>query len=200
MVTVGNLPIAQIVAAQDYALAEASTPFLGQSGFLLIVIAALLSTTSAINATLYGTTRFSYLISQFGELPALPKKETKSLHIEGGLLITSLITLVIANFLDLRNISTMASAGFLLIFASVNWTNYRLRKRTKPFCPIAMLGTVACLGAVVALVWETMITHPKNVLALVVMLGISILIAFAYQRIHKKDKFKKKEEVPHCIP
>ena len=53
LVTVGNLPVDTIVAAKDYALAEAAKPFLGQAGFALIAIAALLSTASAINATLY---------------------------------------------------------------------------------------------------------------------------------------------------
>ena len=194
MVTVGNLPISQIVAAKDYALAEASKPFLGESGFLLIVVAALLSTTSSINATLYGTNRFIYLIARFGELPALPKEETKSLQIGGGLLITCAITLLVANVLDLRNISTMGSAGFLLIFAAVNWTNYRLRKQTKSFWAIPVLGTVVCLGATVALAWQTIITQPSNILVLVVMLGISALIAFSYQQIHKRKKAKAKRQ------
>ncbi|MCK4488039.1 MAG: amino acid permease, partial [Desulfobacterales bacterium] len=64
MVTVGNLPLAKIVAAEDYALAEAARPFLGHFGFVLIAIAALLSTSSAINATFYGTTRISYIIAK----------------------------------------------------------------------------------------------------------------------------------------
>jgi amino acid transporter len=194
MVTVGNLPISQIVAAKDYALAEASKPFLGEFGFLLIVVAALLSTASSINATLYGTTRFTYLIAKFGELPTLPKEETKSLQIGGGLLITCALTLLVANVLDLRNISTMGSAGFLLIFAAVNWANYRLRKQTKSFWAIPVLGTVVCLGATVALVWQTIITQPSNILVLVVMLGISVLIAFSYQQIHKRSKVKTKRQ------
>ncbi len=66
-VSVGNLPVPQIVAAKDYALAEAARPFLGQAGFTLIAIAALLSTASAINATLYGAARLSYVIAKDGE-------------------------------------------------------------------------------------------------------------------------------------
>ncbi|MEJ2507466.1 MAG: APC family permease, partial [Ignavibacteriaceae bacterium] len=69
MVTVGNLPVNKIVEAKDYALAIAARPFLGQFGFILISIAALLSTTSAINATLYGSARLSYIIAKDGELP-----------------------------------------------------------------------------------------------------------------------------------
>ncbi len=61
LVTVGNLAVDKIVAAKDYALAEAARPFLGQAGFTLIAVAAMLSTASAINATLYGAARLSYL-------------------------------------------------------------------------------------------------------------------------------------------
>jgi amino acid transporter len=47
LVTVGNLPVDKIVAAKDYALAEAARPFLGQAGFLLIF--------AAVNAAAVGT-------------------------------------------------------------------------------------------------------------------------------------------------
>ena len=63
-VTLGNLALNKIIDAKDYALAEAAKPFLGQAGFILITIAALLSTSSAINATLCGATRISYVIAK----------------------------------------------------------------------------------------------------------------------------------------
>jgi amino acid transporter len=47
-VTVGTLPVDKIVKAKDYALAEAARPALGQTGFILIAIAALLSTCSCL--------------------------------------------------------------------------------------------------------------------------------------------------------
>jgi amino acid transporter len=71
LVVVGNLPIARIVAAKDYALAEAARPFLGAIGFRLVSITALFSTASAINATLYGGANVSYQIARDGQLPAL---------------------------------------------------------------------------------------------------------------------------------
>ena len=75
LVTVGNLSVDKIVAAKDYALAEAARPFLGQAGFTLIAIAAMLSTASAINATLYGAARLSYSIARDGELPATLERQ-----------------------------------------------------------------------------------------------------------------------------
>ena len=66
----GNLSNAQIEQAKDYALAEAAKPFLGEFGFRLIAIAALFSTASAINATLFGSANVCYMIARDGELPA----------------------------------------------------------------------------------------------------------------------------------
>src|SRR5665811_2189916 len=75
IVTVGSLTLGQVKGASSYVLAEAARPGLGQAGFVLVVVAALLSTTSAINATLYGTARLSWTIARSGELPeAFDKK------------------------------------------------------------------------------------------------------------------------------
>ena len=67
--TSGNLTNDQIERAKDYALAEAARPFLGEFGFRLIAIAALFSTASAINATLFGSANVCYMIARDGELP-----------------------------------------------------------------------------------------------------------------------------------
>ena len=68
-VAVGNLAPATIARERDYALAAAARPFLGSAGFKLIAIAAVVSTASAINATLYGAAKFTYLMARHGELP-----------------------------------------------------------------------------------------------------------------------------------
>ncbi len=67
----GNLSNAQIEAAKDYALAEAAKPFLGEVGFRLVAVAALFSTASAINATLFGSANVCYMIAKEGELPTI---------------------------------------------------------------------------------------------------------------------------------
>ena len=68
----GNLSDYEIERAKDYALAEAAKPFLGEFGFRLIAIAALFSTASAINATLFGSANVCYMIARDGELPVGP--------------------------------------------------------------------------------------------------------------------------------
>ncbi|MCB0373874.1 MAG: amino acid permease, partial [Muricauda sp.] len=60
VVTVGSLAFDKIAQAQDYVLAEAAKPLLGQLGFTIITITALISTFSAINATVLGSGRVNY--------------------------------------------------------------------------------------------------------------------------------------------
>ncbi len=180
LVTVGSLPISQIVGARDYALAEAAKPSMGSFGFTLIAIAALLSTASAINATFYGASRVSYNIAKDGELPELLEKKVWNKPIE-GLLITSVFTLFIANFSNLSTISTMGSAGFLVIFAAVNAANARMHKGTESRRWISVFGIFACLGALVTLIWQTLTTNPKEILILIIMLVLAFAIEVVYR-------------------
>jgi hypothetical protein len=108
-ITVGSLPTEQILNSKEYALAAAAKPFMGQAGFSVMAIAALLSTASALNATLYGTSRLSYIIAKSGELPSTLEKKVWNKPIE-GLLITSGLTLISANLFDVSGISTMGSS------------------------------------------------------------------------------------------
>ena len=112
----GNLSNDEIERAKDYALAEAARPFLGEFGFRLIAIAALFSTASAINATLFGSANVCYMIARDGELPAgLSRTEWK--QATGGLLLTAGLVVLVTLTFDLSGIAMMGSAAFLLVYA-----------------------------------------------------------------------------------
>ncbi len=180
VVTIGTLPIAKIVDAQDYALAEAARPSLGQTGFLLIAIAAMLSTASAINATVYGAARLSYVIAKDGELPSALERKAWGKPIE-GLLITSGATLFIANSADLTSMSTMGSAGFLLIFAAVNGANVVLAGETQSKRWLSLIGVGLCLSALACLLWETAKHSPSQLWVLFVMAGSALFIEITFR-------------------
>ncbi|MEO6800704.1 MAG: APC family permease [Rhodanobacter sp.] len=180
LVTVGHLSVDKIVAAKDYALAEAARPLLGQTGFTIIAIAAMLSTASAINATFYGTSRLSYCIARADELPDLLERDVWGQPV-WGLLISTGLTLMVANAFDLTSIATLGSAGFLLIFAAVNVANARAAARTNSRGWISSMGAVACLAALAALVWQTARTAPMKLWTLAVMLGLAVLIEGGYR-------------------
>ena len=181
IVTVGTLPIDVIVAAKDYALAEAARPSLGQAGFTLIAIAAMLSTASAINATVYGAARLSYVIAKDGELPSTLEKKSWGRPME-GLLITSGLTLLIANLADISSMATMGSAGFLIIFAAVNGANVRLADETQSKRSISIVGAGLCLSALGSLVWQTAHSNsPGQLWFLLAMIGAAFFIELTFR-------------------
>jgi amino acid transporter len=173
-VAVGNLAPATIAADRDYALAAAARPFLGTAGFKLIALAAVVSTSSAINATLYGAAKFTYLMGRHGELPARLGEPVWDRPI-GGLLATTIGTLVIVNTVNIEGISLMGSAGFLIIFAAVNLAARRLLAGGHLAATAEIAGALACIGCLGALITYAATHIPGQLGVLGGLLGTAIL-------------------------
>jgi len=152
-VAVGNLLPEEINRYKEYALAVAAKPFLGHAGFLLIGLGAILSTASAINATLFSTARLGFAMSQEKAVPKLFSHKERTNDIPYVSLITiTAVAILFVNTMDLTIISSFASSTFLLVFASINLAAFRLRKKIgiRPFVPL--LALTACAASWIVLV------------------------------------------------
>jgi len=182
VVTLGNLSVPAIVQAKDYALAAAAKPLLGSLGFTIITVAALMSTASAINATLYGASRVSYIIAKDGELPASLEKKIWSKPVE-GLLITSCLTIAVSNLFDLSSIAMAGSAGFMIVFAAVNAANFRLFQRTRSRRWLSLIGIVGCFAALLLLLAQSILENPWKPAIPTGMFLISFFIEVIYRKL-----------------
>ena len=185
MVTVGNLSFEEAKTAQDYVLAKAAEPFFGEIGFVIIGIAALLSTASAINATLYGSGRTSYLIAKHGELPHSFEKQIKSGY--EGMIIIALLSIIFTTLFDINNISVAGSIGFLIVFTLVNYANLKLYKETKANRFIAGVGALLGLIATMVLIIYNLIHSPKSLITSGIVLSVVMLFSFIYYYIREKQ-------------
>jgi amino acid transporter len=177
----GNLSSAQIEQAKDYALAEAARPFLGEAGFRLIAIAALFSTASAINATLFGSANVCYMIARDGELPAgLSRTEWR--QATGGLFLTAALVILITLLFDLSGIAMMGSAAFLLIYGAVNGGHLRVLKDTGANAIIVWLALLTCLAMFAILAVYTWREQPAAITALVAIAAASFAAEWLYRR------------------
>jgi amino acid transporter len=177
----GNLSSDQIEHAKDYALAEAAKPFLGEFGFRLIAIAALFSTASAINATLFGSANVCYMIARDGELPVgLSRTEWK--QATGGLLLTAALVVLVMLSFDLSGIAMMGSAAFLLVYAAVNAGHLRVLKQTGANAIIVWLSLLTCLAMFAVLSMYTYQQQPAAIAALVIIAAASFAAEWAYRR------------------
>jgi len=152
LVAVGNLLPEEVARYKEYALAVAAKPFLGEAGFLLIGLAALFSSASAINATLFGTARLGSVMAKDKALPAVFGFRRKQNDIPWvSLLVVCAVTLVFVNTSDLTLISSFASATFLLIFAAINLSALRLRKEVGIGLASTLIGLLLSIASLLSL-------------------------------------------------
>jgi amino acid transporter len=186
IVTVGSLPFEKIASAKDYVLAQAAAPTLGQIGFTIITITALISTFSAINATILGSGRVNYDIAEDQELPQYFCHMFWGKPI--GYLVTAILSIILVNVFNLESISTAGSAGFLLIFCLVNYIGFKKHQELESKKSIHLIASVLCLLAFCTLIVQQFET---NVTGVLVALGI-IVFCFVMEWVYKTVGFKRK--------
>jgi len=197
LTVLGNLPLSGIVNAREYALAAAAKPFLGLIGFKIVAIAALFSTSSAINATLYGGTNVSYTIAKEGELPRIFERKIWGKSSE-GLFITAGLVILFVNLFNLEGVALLGSASFLLIYAAVNLAHLRLYRETGANPYLIWVAIIGCFASLGVLVYYEMHNSPLTVAILATVVFLSFIAEGGYrkysQRLLKtRTELKKKK-------
>ena len=177
LVAVGNLLPEEIRRYGEYALAVAAKPFLGQAGFLLISLAALFSTASAINATLFGTARLGKVMAEERDLPAAFAFSRRERGIPWfSLTVITMVTLAFVNLGDLTMIASFSSSTFLLIFLAINLSAWQLRRQIgiHPVYPLlGMAFTLASWLALLGYLWG----HSRASLYWIVLAYLAVVVA-----------------------
>ena len=177
-ITVNTLNYSQIIHARDYVLAEAAKPFLGYIGFVFVSIAAIFSTSSAINATLYGSSRVSYTLMKLNELPRFSDWKNNK---EGLFIITGLVILF-SNIFNLSSISLIGSAGFLIIFSIVNFAAFYKRKYLNANGIITLISGSISLISFFVLLFEIIPINPIGFITFISILLSSLVLEFLLEK------------------
>ena len=193
IVTVGNVSFQEAKKASDYVLAIAAKPFFGDFGFVLIAFAAMLSTASAINATIYGGGRVGYLIAKLGEIPQTFEEKIKNGY--EGMIILGLLGIIFSISFNIQNISIAGSMGFLIVFSLVNLANFKLHKQTNSNKFIPLFGFLLTIIATIILIGYNLLHNPSSLVSSsLVIIGV-IVFTYTYYKIenHKLSKFMDKD-------
>ena len=195
-VVVGHLSFAAVAGNSDNVLSIAAEKIMGRAGYIGIAIAALMATSSAINATFFSTGRLTFIVARSGELPKELERSLHGQHLEGTL-IAAALALIVANFVPLEAIATMGSAGFLLLFMAVNIANVRLARETGSRAWISGLAALSTAVALVVLCVEVdenpATRHHLWILAGMILLSFGF--EFVYRRITGRGTFHSQKRV-----
>jgi len=124
-VAVGNLTVEQLAQARENALAIAAEPALGRLGFTLVSVGALISITSALNATLYGGANVAYAFARDGLLPEHFERKTW-FHAPSGLYLTAGLGWLFALGFRIESVASFISLIFTSIYLAVLLSHWRL--------------------------------------------------------------------------
>ncbi|OPX35449.1 hypothetical protein B1H10_01170 [candidate division KSB1 bacterium 4484_188] len=183
----GNLPLAEIIRAKDYAMAEAAKPIFGQWGFTIVAVTALLSAASSINANLYSTTNMTYLLAKDGELPEFEKRKLWRAG-TGGLLLTTVLILFIANFLNLTRIASLGSLVYLVVYSAVHLGHLKsLTKETGASKTIILFAFLTNFIVFIIFVFQTAEKNPIVIYLLIGFIFISLLIEVYMQQVRNRS-------------
>ncbi len=165
VITTVGTPPGQLIgaaAAEDPEgiVAIAAQQYLGRFGYWLVIVAAVLSMWSALQANLFAASRIAQAMARDRTLPSPlsklhSKRETPTIAIAVTALLVSLILLVLP---DVSSAGAASSLIFLITFALAHWVAILVRQRSirrpppfrMPLFPaVPVIGGLACIGLAV---------------------------------------------------
>ncbi len=171
----GTLTVAAVIGYGETAIAEAARPALGDAGYTVMAVAALLSTAGATNGTLYASSNLTGMLAEEKLFPSFFGAESR-LGPKGGLVITGALVLVVANLVDLSAIASVGSAVALMIFVLVGLAGWRRRADTgsNPALVVAAIAVTAIvLGFFAVDTWQN---APQTFTAIIAILVAAVLL------------------------
>jgi amino acid transporter len=150
----------QLIAHEETALAAAvsNIPLLGAAGFVLVILSAMKSTSSGINATLFGASRLVHEIATEEVIPRLFSFRNREGVPVYALLLMGGLTAAFAALGTLKQITEFGSVAFLIADAVANFVNLRLADETgsnRLFPALGLVGTVVAVPIILYHLYRT---------------------------------------------
>ncbi len=158
--TVGLAPGESIAASAqanpEGIVASAAEQYLGEFGYWLVVIGAILAMFSALEANLYASSRIIFTMARDRTLPSpLSRRDSGGSPVAAVIAAATVICSLIFLVRDVALAGAVSSLIFLLTFAFSHWISILVRQRSgnrpppfrTPFFPIIpVTGGLACLA------------------------------------------------------
>ena len=192
------LTLPQIEANAGHVLADAAKEVAGRAGFIALGVAALLATSSAVNATMFGTANLAFMVAKDGELPARFDRKVW-LGGTGSLFVAAAVTMLFVVAFPLESVGQMASLAFLIVYGTVSLGHLRVRHRTGAKAWILWAAVLLNAGLFVLLFVHAVQTGPATTwITLIAMLVLSFVFETVYRRA--TGRTLKLEQPPDAAP
>ena len=180
------IPFEDIIQNEEYALAAGAGDVIGSWGTNLVILGALLATSSAISGTVFGASRQMSVIAKDGYLPEILSRRINQIP------VYAIISMAICAFLlvlagSLQLILEFGSVTFLLVSALMAYANHKVRGLTRSSSLITILALVGLIFGTVLILYYEFTNQPQQ---LVFIGGLYILLtlgSWLYSRGKSSD-------------
>ncbi len=180
------IPFEDLIKNKEYALASGASEIMGKFGENLVIIGALLATSSAINGTLFGSSRQMAEIADDGFLPSIISQRKNSIPKTAIMVMSSIASLLIVVG-GLRLILEFGSITFLLVSLLMAIANFKIRKKTNSSTLITLLSILTLLVGAILILYYEFITNKEQLLFILVLYFILAFGAYGYAKVVSKQ-------------
>lgn len=182
------IPVEDIINNKEYALAAGAGNILGSIGTNLVIIGALLASSSAISGTVFGASRQMAVVAKDGFFPnwlSLKRNNSPQNAIIAMAILASFLILIGG----LELILEFGSITFLLVSLLMAIANYKIRDKTNSSVLITVLSILGLgLGAILILYYE-FTNKWEEMMAIVILYIVLGIGAWVYSNKTNKLPF-----------
>lgn len=176
------IPFEDIIRDQEYALASGADNLLGHWGSDLVIVGALLATSSAISGTVFGASRQMAVIAADGYFPAVLSHRVNRTPVFAIICMSSLaFVLVLAG--SLQVILEFGSITFLLVSLLMAIANYKMRKLTRSSLLVTVIAMVGLALGTGLIIYYEYLNQPEQLIFIVILYAILTICSWLYSRI-----------------
>jgi len=179
------IPADDLIRNKEYALASGAEDIMGHWGRNLVIIGAVLATSSAISGTMFGSSRQMARIADDGYLPKILTKRRVTIPANAILAMAATATLLILAG-GLQLILEFGSITFLLVSLLMAIANFKIRHKTGSSILFTLSAMTGLFTGTVLILWYEYQTKPEQLLFII---GLYILLSFGawiYARLQER--------------
>jgi len=179
------IPAEDLIQNKESALATGAGDIMGSFGQNLVILGAILATSSAINGTLFGSSRQMARIADDGYLPKIMAVRKNNIPTY-AIVTMSLVSTLLILMGGLRLILEFGSITFLLVSLLMSVANFKIRHETKSSLLITLISMIGLSMGTGLILYYEYNSNPEQLLFIGILYMVLSLGAWGYAYFKSK--------------
>jgi amino acid transporter len=175
------IPFDAIIQDKEYALASGTDKVIGHWGTNLVIIGALLATSSAISGTMFGASRQIAVIAKDGYFPRILSKKSHNIPVN-AVIAMAIFSFILVLTGSLQVILEFSSFTFLVVSLLMAIANHKIRKSTKSSFIVTTLSIITLFIGVVFILYYEYTYQPQQLFFIGGLYSLLTLSAWLYSK------------------